>query len=73
MQALDLSITIPLVKWLWGFLWNNIGGLGGLIIDNENIPAFQLPNDHFDVFLQTAISVTGIGAIPGYELLYESL
>ena len=59
-EGIDLSLVEKLgdVKWyclnqkfrLGIILWNNIGGLGGLIIDNENIPSFQLPNDHFDVF-----------------------
>jgi hypothetical protein len=55
------------------FFWDNIGGLGSFIVDYENIPSIQLPNDHFDIFRQAAIRETGIGAVPGYELLDKSL
>jgi hypothetical protein len=66
------GIMLTRVKWTWRIPLEH-GSLDGLIIDNENIPLFQLPHDHFDAFLQAAIHITGIGAVPGHELLNKSL
>jgi hypothetical protein len=53
-------------------LWYDIGRLGISIIDNKNLPTLQLSPYHFDIFFKTAISISGIGAFPGDELLYQS-